>query len=113
MSHLSPDQIVDFRAEIERQIVRLEKSMAVSDEATATVELDQAAVGRLSRMDSLQNQSMATNLAERERARHAQLRAALERIDAGTYGVCDDCGGPIAPGRLFVFPETITCGGCG
>jgi DnaK suppressor protein len=112
MTHLSPDQLGDFRAEIERQITKLEKSMAVSDEATATVQLDQAVVGRLSRMDSLQNQSMAENLAERERARHAQLRAALERIEAGTYGVCEDCDGPIAPGRLFVFPETVTCGGC-
>jgi DnaK suppressor protein len=112
MSHLSPDQLADFRAEIERQIAKLEKSMAVSNEATATVELDQGAVGRLSRMDSLQNQSMAENLAERERARHAQLRAALDRIDAGTFGRCDGCSGPIAPGRLVVFPETATCGGC-
>lgn len=113
MPHLSPDQLADFRAEIERQLAKLEKSMAVSDEAAATVELDQAAVGRLSRMDSLQNQSMAENLAERERARHAQLRSALERIDAGTYGICEDCDGPIAPGRLFVVPEALTCGGCG
>lgn len=113
MPHLSPDQLADFRAEIERQLVRLERSMAVSDEATATVELDQAAVGRLSRMDSLQNQSMAENLAERERARFAQLRGALERIDEGTYGVCEDCEGAIPPGRLFVFPETTTCGRCG
>lgn len=113
MSHLSPDQLADFRAEIERQLAKLEKSMAVSDEATATVELDQAAVGRLSRMDSLQNQSMAENLAERERARHARLRGALERIDAGTYGICEGCDGPIAPGRLFVVPEALTCGRCG
>jgi len=113
MPHLSPDQLGDLRTEIERQLAKLEKSMALSDEATATVELDQAAVGRLSRMDSLQNQSMAENLAERERARHAQLRGALDRIAEGTYGVCDDCEGAIAPGRLFVFPETVTCGECG
>ena len=82
MSHLTPDQLADFRAEIERQLARLEKSMA-------------------------------ENLAERERARFAQLRGALERIDAGTYGVCEDCAGAIPPGRLFVVPETITCGACG
>jgi len=113
MSHLTPDQLADFRSEIERQLAKLEKSMTISDEATATVELDQAAVGRLSRMDSLQNQSMAENLAERERARFAQLHGALERIDAGTYGVCGECAGAIQPGRLFVVPEAITCSACG
>jgi len=113
MTHLSPDQLADFRAEIERQLQRLEKSMAVSDQATATVELDQAVVGRLSRMDSLQNQSMAENLAERERARHAQLREALALIEAGSYGTCTGCGGGIEVGRLFVFPETTSCSRCG
>ncbi len=113
MTHLSQDQLDEFRAEIERLLGRLEKSMALSDEATATVELDQAAVGRLSRMDSLQNQSMAENLAERERARYAQLREALSLIEAGSYGTCTGCGGEIAVGRLFVFPETTSCSQCG
>ena len=56
---------------------------------------------------------MAENLAERERARFAQLRGALQRIDDGAYGVCEACDGDIPPGRLFVFPETVTCGSCG
>lgn len=112
MRHLSPDQLGELRAEIERQLRRLESSMAVSEEATATVELDQTAVGRLSRMDSLQNQSMAENLAERERARHSQLKGALARMEQGEFGVCEGCAGEIDPGRLFVFPETTSCGHC-
>ncbi|MDT8367787.1 MAG: TraR/DksA C4-type zinc finger protein [Longimicrobiales bacterium] len=109
---LTAEQIAELRDEIDRILARLERSMAVSDKATATVELDQTAVGRLSRMDSLQNQSMANNLAERERARHAQLRAARARIDAGSFGVCEACGGAIEAGRLFVFPETTECLRC-
>lgn len=112
MTYLTHEQLAELRSELERQLTRLQKSMAVSEEATATVELDQTAVGRLSRMDSLQNQSMAENLAERERARYARLREALERIEAGTYGVCGACGAEIDPGRLFVFPETPRCVSC-
>ena len=39
--------------------------------------------------------------------------AALERLEAGTYGVCTGCGGAIPFERLFVFPETPECASCG
>jgi DnaK suppressor protein len=112
MNHLTPTQIAELREELERQLAKLEKSMAVSDEAVKPVELDQTAVGRLSRMDSLMSQGMARGLQEREVARFAQLREAVERMNAGEYGVCEDCGSPIAFERLYVFPESPTCAAC-
>jgi RNA polymerase-binding transcription factor DksA len=39
----------------------------------------------------------------------ARLRAALERIDAGTYGVCEVCGQPIPEARLEVRPDATRC----
>jgi DnaK suppressor protein len=113
MSHLTEAQITEFRDELERQLAKLEKSMTVSDEALKTVELDQGAVGRLSRMDSLQNQSLAKGLRERESVRLALIQGALHRLEAGTYGVCTSCGNPVAAERLFVFPESATCAPCG
>ena len=84
MSHLTETQIAEFRAELERQLAKLEKSMTVTDKALKTVELDQGAVGRLSRMDSLQNQSLARGLRERESVRLALIQGALRRLEAGT-----------------------------
>jgi len=110
---LTPDQQAELRAELERQLARLEKSMKVSDEASEVVELDQTAVGRLSRMDSLQSQSMAKSLAERERAKLSLLLEAVKRLEEGTYGVCRGCGEGIPFGRLLVVPETPTCSACG
>ncbi len=112
MDHLTETHITEFRAELERQLVKLEKSMTVTDEALKTVELDQGAVGRLSRMDSLQNQSMAKNLRERELVSLALIQEALRRLDNDTYGVCTECGGRIVTERLFVFPESATCASC-
>jgi len=109
---LPPDRIAEFRAELERQLARLERSMLVSEEAVRPVELDQQAVGRLSRMDSLQNQHMSRNLHEREEARYAAVVAALRRIEDGEYGMCTTCGEAIAPGRLFVVPEAEHCPAC-
>ncbi len=112
-SDLTKAQIAEFREELERQLAKLEKSMTVTDEALKAVELDQGAVGRLSRMDSLQNQSIAKGLRERESVRLALIQQALLRLDAGTYGVCTECGGGVAAERLFVFPESGTCARCG
>ncbi len=40
------------------------------------------------------------------------IEEALQRIDKGTYGVCRDCGGPIAPARLNAIPWTRVCITC-
>jgi DnaK suppressor protein len=113
MSRLATEMIEELRSDLLRQLSRLERSMQVTDEAVRPVELDQQAVGRLSRMDSLQNQHMSQNLQERERVRYGAINRALERIEEGTYGICTDCGGELAPGRLMVMPEVEHCSGCG
>jgi DnaK suppressor protein len=43
-----------------------------------------------------------------------QLRVvrALEKLDEGSYGVCDSCGRPIAPARLRFAPESVLCIDC-
>ena len=40
------------------------------------------------------------------------IEEALGRIDRGTYGVCRDCGEPIAPARLRAIPWTRVCITC-
>lgn len=112
MDHLSDDQLRDLRADLERQLAKLERSMKVTDEAARPVELDQTAVGRLSRMDSLQNQALTQNLKEREQHKLALLREALARMDREEFGMCTECGGAIPMERLFVFPEAPVCAAC-
>ena len=110
---LTAGQLGELREELDRQLEKLKRSMRVTDEALRPIELDQTAVGRLSRIDSLQNQGLAKNLHEREQVKLALLLEALKRMEAGAYGVCTRCGGQIPFERLFVFPETPECGGCG
>jgi RNA polymerase-binding transcription factor DksA len=42
----------------------------------------------------------------------AEIDAALQRMDHGTYGTCRDCGQPIAPLRLATLPQAVTCTSC-
>jgi DnaK suppressor protein len=41
-----------------------------------------------------------------------QTERALNRIDAGTYGVCESCGKPIGKARLLAFPRATLCVEC-
>jgi DnaK suppressor protein len=48
----------------------------------------------------------------RHRSRLRVIEEALRKIDAGTYGVCDDCDGEIPAGRLNVMPFALRCVDC-
>lgn len=41
-----------------------------------------------------------------------EVASALARLDAGTYGICESCGGPIAPERLEARPIARLCIRC-
>lgn len=84
----------------------------ISSDSRDTVELDQQSVGRLSRMDAMQQQAMA---AATERQRSAELQriaAAFVRIEDGEYGYCEGCGEEIPDARLAIDPSVSTCIGC-
>jgi DnaK suppressor protein len=51
-------------------------------------------------------------LLDQARRRLADVEAALERRAAGSYGICETCGRPIAPERLAARPAARTCIDC-
>jgi DnaK suppressor protein len=96
----------------------LTERAAVSDtsqsaaESRAPVELDQSAIGRLSRMDAMQAQAMAIATERRRADAIRRIDQALDRLEAGTYGECVNCGEAIAPKRLAFDPAIATCIEC-
>ena len=51
-------------------------------------------------------------VASEAKERVAEIDAALARVDAGTYGICEACGKPIPEARLEVVPEATLCVNC-
>lgn len=51
-------------------------------------------------------------LARQARSHLAELAEALQRLDDGSYGVCERCGQTIASARLEARPTARTCVGC-
>ncbi len=52
------------------------------------------------------------SIADNARDLLLQTEKALQRIDAGTYGACESCGGPIGKARLQAFPRATLCLEC-
>ncbi|SDU18151.1 TraR/DksA family transcriptional regulator [Halopseudomonas salegens] len=76
------------------------------------VELDQAKVGRLSRMDALQQQAMQDATQARVNVQVQRLQRALQQLDSDDFGDCVECGEAITPGRLRIDPAITLCVDC-
>jgi len=79
---------------------------------TAPVELDQARLGRLSRMDAMQQQEIAKASARLVDIERQRIQTALRRIEDEEYGYCIFCDEEIAEKRLQFDPSLLTCIAC-
>ncbi len=77
-----------------------------------TVMLDQTSVGRLSRMDAIQQQAMAKATSQKRKVEIKAIHAALARLEEGEYGYCEDCGEEIPAKRLELNPTALRCVSC-
>jgi DnaK suppressor protein len=98
-------KLIELRGELERLA-------ATGDASAAVVELDQARVGRLSRMDAMQAQAMAQASGQRREIMLREIAAALRRIEDGDFGFCEDYGEQINPKRLQIDPTSRLCITC-
>ena len=104
--------LADMRARLLELREQLESIAAVGDESSQTVELDQARVGRLSRMDALQAQAMSQASGRRREMMLRKISAALGRIDNDDYGRCRSCAEMISRGRIASDPTAVLCIEC-
>jgi len=107
----TPD-IAYFRSLLLQNREELLSLEEIRNASAATVTLDQSSVGRLSRMDAMQQQAMAQSSRQRADLALQRIEAALRRCDDDSYGYCNDCGEPIDQRRLAFDPVTTLCIGC-
>lgn len=105
-------ELAGFTAKIQARLAEIADHSAAEKDAQAIVELDQQAVGRLSRMDALQNQAMAKAQQANRDIETRRLQAAMIRIQEGEFGYCEDCGDEIPKGRLNLDLAATKCVSC-
>jgi len=101
-----------FKKRLEKRHEEIIAAQENRKKEVAPVELDQARVGRLTRMDAMQQQAMsqaAAHLADLELQR---IQSALGRMQSNDYGYCLICDEEIAEGRLRFDPSILTCISC-
>ena len=112
MEEYSAEELAQLHDVLLKTKQDLEAILADESGQSDTVELDQAAVGRFSRVDALQAQQMAIAQNERTRVRLEQVRLALIRHEEDAYSECLRCGEPIGYRRLKAYPESPFCVPC-
>ena len=101
------DQLTDRWLELRTEVEAAEKDQREASDADThevTDRKDEAARHLSSDLGGVQEQ--------RDLDEMAQVEAALQRLDGGTYGNCRDCGQPILPQRLRVQPAAERCTHC-
>ena len=109
---LSENVIQELKASLECRQKELSEEIEVTRANSKPVALDQQAVGRVSRIDAIQQQQMHLSALNRRENQLALIRSALSRIQNKQYGECQICEEPIELKRLRARPETPVCLSC-
>ena len=81
-------------------------------DSRAPVDLDQQSIGRFSRFDAMQQQTMNVANDARRQYRQLVLSAVSKRIDDGDSGYCHQCDDLIGAGRLAIDSAAMLCVRC-
>ena len=101
-----------FKTRLEKRREEILAGKEAIKKGSASVELDQARVGRLSRMDAMQQQAMSQATARLIDIELQRIKTALGRIESEEYGYCILCDEEIAEKRLRFDPSLLTCISC-
>ena len=108
-SHIDVDIFKKKLLDLRDELLQVEQ---MGNDAAQIVELDQSKVGRLSRMDALQNQAMAKESQQRRALQLQRITGALQRIDKESFGLCARCEEEIHLKRLELDPTAVLCIDC-
>lgn len=104
----SPQNIAAIRARLTQHKAELQKRVTtIHEHARDPLEQDSA-----EQAAQLGNVAVVAALESEAVQQIAEIDAALQRLEAGTYGVCVSCGEPIGDGRLNVRPAATQCLDC-
>lgn len=100
-----------YRRFLEDALLEVEEYLKSSEEAAAAVAPDKS-LGRLSRMEAMQDQQLVMEMRRRKKRQLAEIKSAFSRLENGDYGICIFCGAEISCERLEVYPEAHSCIHC-
>ncbi|WP_030186520.1 TraR/DksA C4-type zinc finger protein [Streptomyces violaceorubidus] len=111
----TPQEVEEARGELQSEAERLRTEIDASERSLQGMMRDSGDGAGDDEADTgSKNITREHELALAATAREVltQTERALERLDAGTYGLCENCGNPIGKARMQAFPRATLCVEC-
>lgn len=103
--------INEIKEKIRTEIEKTEKSIEEYKEITKPVKPD-CAIGRVSRMDAINNKSVAEAALRKAEEKLKNLKYVLSNTNEKDFGLCAKCKKPIPLGRILLMPQSRYCVNC-
>ena len=100
-----------LKEKIKTALVKTSKEIEDLEELTKPISPENS-IGRISRMDAINNKSVSEAALRSSRRKLSQLKISLSKIDDVNFGSCSVCKNPIQPARLMFMPESACCVRC-
>jgi len=104
-------QLKEIKDKITEEIQKTEESVITYKEMTKPIAPD-CAIGRVSRMDAINNKSVAEAALRQAEQKLTKLKYVLTKVDDEGFGLCTRCGKPIPLGRILLMPQSRHCVHC-
>jgi DnaK suppressor protein len=100
-----------FRKKLEETITQTEGQIAQLEEDTRPISPENS-LGRITRMDAINNKSVAEAALRTARRKLAKLKLSLSKLEEPDFGQCSACKANIPVQRLMFMPESTHCVRC-
>ena len=101
----------DLKIKIESLISSLQNEIMDLEELTKPISPENS-LGRITRMDAINNKSVAEASLRNRKRNLGKLRVANVKIEEEGFGICKSCKKVINPKRLLLMPESEECVRC-
>ena len=108
---MDESKLEEIKSVILKEIEKTKNSISDYEEITKPIEPDNA-IGRISRMDAINNKSVVEAALRQSREKLQKLEYVLTRIGNEGFGICAKCNNPIPIGRILLMPESRFCVHC-
>lgn len=102
---------VKIKELITKKILQVEEHITELEDLTRPIAPD-GAIGRVSRMDAINNKSVNEAALRQAKEKLRGLQHALDNIDNPSFGLCTRCGKQIPMPRILIVPESTKCMSC-
>lgn len=115
---ISEVQLDTLRARLETELRATTRELQDIDEQVRSFGISQQDSGRGvtnhigDDSDVIFEQERLMTIRDQLASRNVEIKHALEKVDHGNYGICENCGQPIAPDRLAALPFVTLCIRC-